>query len=390
MKKEDITGIIVYILMLVIAIVFGLTILQKHQPDSGLSGMMYFLYIFGAIVAGLVLNAVIFELGHIIGAKIGGYDILSVSILGLTFVKVDDKFKVTFKNFDGLTGETKIVPSPKAKKEPNPTAYLWFGTLFYVVELVAVIVVFALFGTSENITVANIAYFVLVMGVLGTLILFYNILPLKLDAVTDGYRLKLVSNPKNREAFNELLRVEHEIAIGNTNVEIKTFDTITNFTADLNLNKVYVLLDKKEFAEAEKLIDMIIASKDSVSSNTYVKARCQKIYINIMSRSYDEAKSYYDKEVSLEERRDISKNISMEAIRTYILTQGLFDKSRSECLIALNNVYKAFKHTPKQRQKVEIVLYNEALQKVIDAHKDWELEGYILTDNSESKKANNG
>ena len=77
----------------------------------------------------------------------------------------------------------------------------------------------------------------------------------------------------------------------------------------------------------------------------------------------------------------------MEAIRTYILTQGLFDKSRSECIYALNNVYKAFKHTPKQRQKVETILYNEALQKVIDAHKDWELEGYILIDNDSNKKA---
>ena len=386
MKKEDIAGIVVYTLMLAIAVVFGFTILQSHQVNSGLSGMTYFLYIFGGIVAGLLFNAILFEVGHIIGAKVGGYDILSVCVLGFTFYKFEGKIKFRFKNFDGLTGETKIVPKKDAKKECNPTAYLWFGTVFYLIELTAVIVVFALFGTSENIDVANIAYFILIMGVLGILILFYNIIPLRLDTVTDGYRLKLVSNPKNREAFNELLRVEYEISIGNTDVEIKTFDTITNFTADLNLNKVYILLDKKEFAEAEKLIDMIIENKNNVSDSTYIKARCQKIYINIMNRSFEEAKAYYDKEVSLEERRDISKNISMEAIRTYILTQGLFDKSRSECLIALNNVYKAFKHTPKQRQKVEIVLFNEALQKVIDAHKDWEFEGYILTDNTQTKK----
>ena len=387
MKKEDIAGIIVYTLMLAIAVVFGFTILQSHQVDSGLSGMSYFLYIFGGIVAGLIFNALLFELGHVIGAKVGGYDILSVCVLGFTFYKFEGKTKFRFKNFDGLTGETKIVPKKDAKKECNPTAYLWFGTVFYLIELTAVIIVFALFGTSENVLVANIAYFILIMGVLGILILFYNIIPLKLDTVTDGYRLKLVSNPKNREAFNELLRVEYEISQGNTDVEIKTFDTITNFTADLNLNKVYILLDKRDFAEAEKLIDMIIENKNNVSDSTYVKARCQKIYINIMNRSFEEAKAYYDKEVSLEERRDISKNISMEAIRTYILTQGLFDKSRSECLIALNNVYKAFKHTPKQRQKVEIVLFNGALQKVIDAHPDWEFEGYILTDNSQNKKA---
>ena len=387
MKKEDVAGIIVYAIMLAIAVVFGFTILQSHQVDSGLSGFSYFLYIFGAIVAGLVFNATLFELGHIIGAKIGGYNIVAVSILGLTFSKIDGKTKVGFKNFDGLTGETKIVPNPNAKKECNPTAYLWFGTLFYIVELTVVIVLFALLGTSQDVLVANIAYFILIMGVLGTLILFYNILPIKLDTTTDGYRLKLVSNPRNREAFNELLRVEYEIANGNTNVEIKTFDTITNFTADLNLNKVYVLMDKKEFDEAEKLIDVIIQNKDNVSENTYLKARCQKIFINIMNRSYEEAKAYYDKEVSLDERRSISKIVSMEAIRTYILTQGLFDKSRSECIYALNNVYKAFKHTPKQRQKVETILYNEALQKVIDAHKDWDLEGYILIDNDSNKKA---
>ena len=175
MKKEDIAGIVVYTLMLAIAVVFGFTILQSHQVNSGLSGMTYFLYIFGGIVAGLLFNAILFEVGHIIGAKVGGYDILSVCVLGFTFYKFEGKIKFRFKNFDGLTGETKIVPKKDAKKECNPTAYLWFGTVFYLIELTAVIVVFALFGTSENIDVANIAYFILIMGVLGILILFYKL-----------------------------------------------------------------------------------------------------------------------------------------------------------------------------------------------------------------------
>ena len=40
--------------------------------------------------------------------------------------------------------------------------------------------------------------------------------------------------------------------------------------------------------------------------------------------------------------------------------------------------YRAFKHTPKNRQKVEIDLFNEALERVVAAHPDWELEGYKL------------
>ena len=94
--------------------------------------------------------------------------------------------------------------------------------------------------------------------------------------------------------------------------------------------------------------------------------------------SLDEAKAYYEAEVPVSERREISNDVSMASIRAYLLMSGLLDKSRSECIIALNNVYRAFKHTPKNRQTIEIVLFNEALDKVIAAHPDWELEGYRL------------
>ena len=68
----------------------------------------------------------------------------------------------------------------------------------------------------------------------------------------------------------------------------------------------------------------------------------------------------------------------MASIRAYLLMSGLLDKSRSECIIALNNVYRAFKHTPKNRQETEVMLFNETLDKVVAAHPDWELEGYKL------------
>ena len=90
----------------------------------------------------------------------------------------------------------------------------------------------------------------------------------------------------------------------------------------------------------------------------------------------------YDKEVPVSERREISNDVSMASIRAYLLMSGLLDKSRSECIIALNNVYSAFKHTPKNRQHTELVLFNEALQKVVDAHPDWELEGYKLQESN--------
>ena len=382
MKKEDITGLIVYLIIIALAIIFGLTVLQTHNSESSLSGFSYVLYIIGAVVVGAVFNGILFELAHVLGAKVGKYDIISVCVLGLCFYKDNGKTKFKFSSFDGLTGETKIVPKEGMVDKANPYPYLFFGSIFFVFEAIAVMIVFSFLRNAEDFGLRDVAYGVLTVGAIGLVILLYNILPMKIDSMTDGYRLTMVSNPKNKAAFNELLRVEYEISQGNNDVEVKVFDEITNFTADLNLNRVYALLDKREYKAAEEILDKIIEAKQEVSEKVYIRARAQKIYINLYTRDLEEAKEYYEKEVPVSERREISNDVSMASIRAYLLMSGLLDKSRSECIIALNNVYRAFKHTPKNRQHTEITLFNEALEKVVAAHPDWELEGYKLEEAS--------
>ena len=377
MKKEDVIGLIIYLIIIALAIVFGITVLQAHNPDSSFQGFGYVAFVAICVVSGVILNAVMYELAHVLGAKVGKYLILSVNILGFTFYREQDKFKFRFSSFDGLTGETKIVPKKDFEEKANPTPYLLFGSLFFVMEAVIVMVLFTLFKDSKEAVLTDVAYGALTVGAIGLVILFYNIVPLRIDSMTDGYRLTMVSNPKNKAAFNELLRVEYEMQQGNK-VEVKLFDEITNFTADLNLNKVYALLDEKKYEEAEQILDKIIDAKQGIDFKVYIRARAQKIYINLLNKDLAAAKEYYEKEVPVSERREISNDISMQSIRAYLLMSGLLDKSRSECIIALNNVYKAFKKTPKNRQATELTLFNEALDKVIAAHPDWELEGYKL------------
>lgn len=384
MKKEDVSGLVVYLIIFAFAIVFGFTVLRDFAAGSGFTTGAFFGYIVGAIAIGVIFNSILFEVGHILGAKIGRYDILSVNILGLMFYKKDNKFKFRFANFDGLTGETRIAPKKDIKKEANPTPFLTFGTFFFLIEIIAVLIVFITLNQAANgnkaSDLARIAYFFLVIGVIGFMILIYNVMPFRLDTETDGYRLTLVSNPKNKEAFNELLRVQHAIESGEKDVEVKTFTTITNFTADLNLNKVYALLDKGQYQEALPYIDDILKSKDTISSKLYIRTKSQKIYIDIMTKSLEEAQEFYDKEVPHGERKDISSDVSMASIRAYILMSGLLDKSLSETELALNRVLKAYKRTSRARQAIELKLYNEALKRVIDAHPSWKLEGYLLED----------
>lgn len=397
MKKEDITGLIVYLFILVFAIVFGFTVLNQHAGTSYVSiqgGMFAYMgFMFGAIVLGVILNSILFEVAHILGAKVGGYDIESVNILGFCFYKEDKKIKFKFSSFDGLSGETKIYPKDNLvdkkgnPKQASPYGYLWFGSLFVIIEVIIAMILFSLLNVEayKNTIEGDFAYFILTVGMIGFMILIYNILPFKLDSTTDGYRLTLVSNPKNKEAFNELLKVNRAMSLG-LDVEIKTFTEITNFTAELNLNKVYKLLEERNYNEAEPLIDMIIAAKEQISYKVYIAARAQKIYIHLMNNSVEEAQKYYDEQVDTNERREIADDVSMPSIRAYLLMSGILDKSRSECLIALNNVMKAYKHTNKNRREVEVSLFNETLKKVIEAHPKWELDGYLLTSKESKEK----
>jgi len=383
MKKEDLTGLLVYALLLASAIIFAFTVMKDFSGRSGFETGPFIAFMLGAIATGVVLNAIFGEIGHVIGAKIGGYAILGVNILGFNFSKVDNKVKFNFKGYDGLTGETRIYPNKKNdEKEPNPVPYSLFPSVMLAVLITLSIVLFITFNNiadgNSTLPIARMGYFLLVVAYIGMMIFVYNIVPLKLDTMNDGYRLRLVINPKNREAFNELLKVKKAIETGDKNVEIKTFDTITNFTADLNFNKVYLLLDEGKLEEAKVLIKQVVENKDDISEKTYIRAKAQLIYINIMLESIEEAEKYYTDEVPVAERRLISKDISMASVRAYMLMSGILDKSLSETEIALNHVMRAFKKTPKNRQTTELKLYNNALKRVIEAHPNWNLEGYLL------------
>ena len=83
MKKEDITGMIVYVLILAVAVIFGLTVLQEYSRAANMTTGEFVGFVLLAIFVGIVFNAIIFELAHVAGAKVGRYNILSVNVLTL-------------------------------------------------------------------------------------------------------------------------------------------------------------------------------------------------------------------------------------------------------------------------------------------------------------------
>ena len=102
-----------------------------------------------SLIIGLFLNALLIELGHLLGAKLGGYEVYLCNILGFCFYKKEkDSKKKTFKfsEFDGISGETKVVLK---KEKGNPRPYILLPILFILIEAIILLVFITLISVSR-------------------------------------------------------------------------------------------------------------------------------------------------------------------------------------------------------------------------------------------------
>ena len=382
MKKEDIVSLLVYVLMLVIAFVVGWCVIRElfSNFDSG-SGVganigLAILLVIGAII----FNVIIIELGHILGAKISGYNVFSVNMIGFCFYKKGTKWKFKFANFDGLTGETKITPK---KDNANPKAFSLIPLVFYVIEVVALMVTYYIlkgllagtdYSSAADRTKLLMSILCIIFVTVGGMLTLYNIFPAKLDTTTDGYRLTLLSKKENVAAFNELMRIEGAYAEGKELSDMKTFEEINNFTCSINLYTVYKYLKEKKYDEASVLLDKMIAAKDKIDRPTYCDVVSQKMFIVLLSQDYETAKKYYDEHINQDERRYISNELSMPSIRAYMLISSILDISEHEARYAKSRMKKALKRTLAGRIEVEKELYQLALDKVDQVRPEWHIK----------------
>lgn len=372
-----------YLIIFAFAVVYGFTVLQTHFKSSAMTAVwQYAIYIIGCIVAGVLISSILFELGHALGAKAGGYKIVKFTILYFSIYSDKGKRKFGFRKFDGLTGETLIVPNYEKKEKPNPIPYLIYGPTFNLAWFAGALFCFFYYKNGSKFD-GDMAYAFLTVGLISLILLIYDIVPIKSDVTTNGYWLFSLLKSKDYQTYNDLLLARND---SNGNVIVETSAKKGDKPVkQINLNRVEgkllsaaTLIDEKKYEEASNLLEEVLATPDELTNKGYLEANEQKLYIKIMTLSHEQMSEYYDNEVPLSLKRDISGDRTLIGIRTYILMAGLFDKSRSECALALSKVAKAYKNTIPSRKHPELVLFNDALEKVCQAHPKWELDIYKL------------
>lgn len=344
MKKEDLVSSIVYLAMLGIALLVGIYVIQPNIQEIATSlswdngSVIWFVFI--CLVVGIILNIIFIELGHVIGAKIGKYNVYSISIAGLTWYKVkeEEKFKTKFgiKSFDGLTGETKIYP--KTEKS-NPIPFIIGPFVLILLEFFALFLSMAYIKDSSN--VVFIKYGLIMISTVGGLFCLYDYIPTKLDSETDGYRWTLLAKKINIEALNEKLRVESRLYFKEELGDVKLFDQITDFTAIVNNISIYKLIEEEKYDEALKIEEDIL-NTEKISNDTKNLAANNKLFI-LLLKDPTSGLDYYNT-LSDREVKFIKFNKGLENIRTFRLYIYLKENSEledKELVEKYNKVYKS-------------------------------------------------
>ena len=373
MKKNDFAAFIAYVIMFGIAILVGLVWIRPIVSEVGNSlPLNSILLVFIAIVGGILLNAVLVELGHILGARIGKYNILSWSILGLGVkLNKEGKKKFGYVKFDGLTGETKV--SPKDKDKSRLGAYISFPILFYLVELILLVV---LFSIGANLTRKAPSYgwiqiVSLVILTVGGMIIIYDYLPFRLDSNTDGYLMMLLSKPINKVAYNNMLLAEEATYLGKPLPEVPVYDEVTDFTYNLNNITIYSLISKGEIKQAIKILEKAIASEKGLSKSLIKEAKTFKLSL-LFTYYFDEGKTFYDS-FEDEDKKYISSLSSASALRCYLLVSGLVEDSETEANFAIDKVEKIYKGVNPTFLPLEKKFIEEDISLIKSKHASWNL-----------------
>ncbi len=373
MKKNDFAIFLVYVGMFAIGLLTAFLavrpVLMAHANNLPIH---FVALVIIALLSGILINSLIMEFGHWLGAKAGQYTVYSWTVLGLKWFKKGGKTKFKLSGFDGLTGETKI--APKDVEKSSLGAYIMFPLLGFFIEVIVCVIFIVISKTRVNEGHPGDAWiqvFCQVVLAIGGMLLLYDIVPFRLDSITDGYLLSVTNKPINKIAYNQLLDQSFASYEGRESEPLPLYEEITDFTARLNITGAYRLCKEGSYKEAVVAMENIIATENRISSSLRHEATVMKLSL-LFLMDVNKAKKVYE-DIDDGAKKYISNLESMSALRAYILISGFVEDSQTEAEFALGKEEKVLKDYEKNDAEAEIALVEKTLEIVNQEHPGWKL-----------------
>lgn len=373
MKKNDFATFIVYIAMIAIALIVGFAVIQPLMQNYGASITLppAVIMIIGLVV-GALLNAGLLELGHVLGAKLGHYKVIKFIIFGVGYKQVGKKKKFGFHSYEGLVGETKVVPEDV--KTSNLNGYILFPILFLFVEFIACMIVIVICQNKEATTpsIAWLHVFMVTILTVAGIVFLYDLFPAHIESVTDGYLLLLLSKPANKEAYNNMLLAEAAADLGESIPEMPIYEDITDFTASLNLLTAYRHLVDGEPDLVLPILDPLFAEEANVSRSTAMHAKTLKLAILLEKDNKEKGKKMYE-ELDDADKKYVADVSDLTALRAYLLIASFIEGSEDECNYAIDKAEKSIKNCDPSIKESEKSLLQLDVDITRAAHPSWKV-----------------
>lgn len=322
-----------WILMFVYVIYLGgMFFLQKSIYETSEltpSVINYYVFVFVALLIGLVASAILYNLSRIIAAKIKGYKILYTKMLGFT-IRHDGKKRTTFSIMDVFSLEMRFVPkNDDIKKNPRPIFFAgWIGELIFAA--ICLVLYFVLAGGKKEATrpvaIGEMALFSMIYGLV---VLLYEIMPFRQDAATDMFNLMVTKEPIDREAFN-LLYVNRRRELTGENFLVPEDDDFDSYYREKVL--YYHYLDRLYHDDLENAVnDLVLFRKNRKKLDDYDRylSSAEAMYLRYLSSDSDGADKLY-LTLKGEERSMLTKPSELADYRSSLLIVGFITGDKEQ------------------------------------------------------------
>lgn len=346
-----------------IGIYFAQRVTTDFVPNSYSQTPAYFLVCF---IVGLVLTFLLYNLGKIIFAKVAGYEVIAIRLLGLFIDKSNGKAKVKYEILHFF--DLQLTFAPKNDDIDKNPRLIFLGGYIAEAFIVAIsLVLFFIFAYNKAVSFnTGFGWSILFAMLFGFLTPLYELLPFRQDSPTDMFNILVTNSKEDKIAYN--------VVSINKRRELKGEDFITHqFDSYESYYKCRVLLaeylDNLYASRLEKafktLEEMRYFNKYYTDMDRYIAGE-ESVYMHYLIDDESGADQSY-MAMKKDDKKEITSPELLSDYRTAILVAGFIASDSEMCkelATSFDNKVKEYGENPSRRVIKEIELFNSAYKKV--------------------------
>lgn len=361
--------------LLYLGFLIGIYFAQQYSGKFLTNNMSYYAYYLIAVIGGVVITFLFYNLGKIIFAKKAGYEILYIRLLGFFIDNSRKQNKISYDITTFFTISMKFVPKDD-DLEKNPKIMFFGGLIFEALLLVVSLVfLFAFCLNHEKSGISNFGWTFLFAVCYGFLTPLYELVPFRQDYPTDMFNILMTNKEEDRKAYNLYLVNLRKEMIGEDFI-LPTFENYDSFYKLHNLYFVYLqnLYESKLEKAFSVLEDMKYYSKYYLDDEKYIY-NAETVYMKYLIDDEAGANKAF-MSIKRDDRKAVTDPLTLTGYRTALLVLANIhsDKEGTMQLVKkFDEIVKSYGENLSARVKQEVVLFNSAYAKVQKLKPEFEL-----------------